>query len=361
MNRLVPVLILTLMTSACNKDENSIIWERSFGEGKAIFVSAAPESGIIAAGTLSGKPYLLKLAEDKSIEKTYQYNKDGSFTSVWADTAFFIAAGESNGGMLLTRIDNEGSLVWDTIISPGFNIEVTNIVSTSNGHFIAVGSASADSLKYAESPVQFIRFDTSGTIYQSIKTTGFDFVSVNNVTSDASGNIYLAISKKSGSQNPKALVIKYNSTLQKLWETELYNNPDYSAYCLDVAVDGSGNICATGRTEAPRLTGTLDNSFLASLSPSGTVRWKRFLENANSGAALVADNQNIIMLNRNCLIIRKTLSEDGSDEETLRVFSECDSYTTDAFGADLSVDNDGNYLAAGTLGGNFYIVLKSSH
>jgi hypothetical protein len=66
------------------------------------------------------------------------------------------------------------------------------------------------------------------------------------------------------------------------------------------------------------------------------------------------------MLNRNCLIIRKASSSSGSDAGIIRMYSECDSYTTDAFGSDMNLDHDGNILTAGSQGGKFYLALKSS-
>ncbi|MCK7534771.1 MAG: hypothetical protein MZV63_29105 [Marinilabiliales bacterium] len=85
---------------------------------------------------------------------------------------------------------------------------------------------------------------------------------------------------------PKASVAKYNSNIQKLWETDLYNNPDFTAGCYDAIPDASGNVYVTGRMEAANASGTLNNSYLASLTRLGVINWKKYIENSNSGSAL---------------------------------------------------------------------------
>jgi hypothetical protein len=361
MNKLVPLFLLAIILGSCKKEDNNIIWERSFGQGNAFFVGSTLDSGIVSCGTTSGKPYLVKFTKAKSIEAEYSSGREGLFSSAWSDTICFIAAGSSRGKMLLARINKNGSKVWDTTIAASFYLDLTSLINTGNGNFLAVGSASPDSSDTGAARILFVRFDTTGQIIYNSETTGTDFVSANNTATDGSGNIYLSLTRKTGSQKPKALVAKYNSDIQKLWETELYNNPSFKAASYDVAVDESGIVYVTGKTEAANASGTLNNSFLASLSKTGVIGWKKYLENSNSGSAVIVnDSEGIMMLNRNCFIIRKANAEDGSDAGTIRMYSECDSYTTDAFGTDMDIYYDGNILAAGSLGGNFYVALKSS-
>jgi hypothetical protein len=361
MSKSISFFLLVIILVSCKKEDDNIIWQRSFGQGNAFFIETAPDSGILSCGTILDKPYMVKLTKEKSLETDYSSDRDGLFSSVWSDTICYIAAGGSNGKMLLARIDKNGSKVWDTTIVAGFYLDITSLVYTGNGNFLAVGSASQDSSDNGASGILFIRFDTTGNIIENNEITGPDFVSASNVAVDGSGNIYLPLTRKSGSQKPKALVVKYNSDIQKLWETELYNNPDFAAACYDVVVNGPDNIYATGKTEAANASGTLDNSFLVSLSRSGAVNWKKYLENSNTGSAVIInDSEGLMMLNRNCFIIRKAEILDGSEAGTIRMFSECDSYTTDAFGSDMNFYYDGNILAAGSLGGNFYLALKSS-
>ncbi|MDO9580745.1 MAG: hypothetical protein Q7J06_09315 [Bacteroidales bacterium] len=91
------------------------------------------------------------------------------------------------------------------------------------------------------------------------------------------------------------------------------------------------------------------------------VRWKKYLENSNSGSAIVFDEmENLMMLNRNCFIINLANPGDGTEAGRIRMLSLCDSYNTDAFGSGIVINYDENILVAGTRGGNFYLALKSS-
>jgi hypothetical protein len=364
MKKLIPLFVLSLLLYSCKKENDSNIWEKSFGEGNAFFIGATQDSCIISCGKLAGHPYLVKLKADKSVGITYTSGREGLFSSLWSDTAGFIAAGSSNGKMLIAGVDKSGYKLWDTVITAGFNLDITSLVDEGAGNFLAVGSASPDSADNGNTEILFVRFKKTGTIVKKQETTSvpLSFISAGNVSTDALGNVYLAITRKTGSQKPRAMVIKYNSDLMKLWETELYNNPDFTAFCLDVVSDGANYVYATGKTEAANMSGTLNNSFLASLSNTGAVNWKKYLENSNTGSSVILSGvDEIVILNRNCLVIRKASSGDGSETGTIRLYRSCDSYTTDAFGSDLNLDYGDNFLAAGSLAGNYYIAHVPSH
>jgi hypothetical protein len=169
------------------------------------------------------------------------------------------------------------------------------------------------------------------------------------------------MTKKTTGAKTKASVAKYNNDLQKLWETELYNNPDFGAACFGIVTDNEGNLYVSGKTEVTKTEGTLDNSFMASLSTSGSVNWKKYLENSNSGSSIIInDSGNLTMLNKNCFIINLAEPVHGDDAGRIRMFSVCNPYNTDAFGTDLDICPNGNILLAGSLGENFYLALKSS-
>jgi len=364
MKKLIPFFLLVIVLFACKKEEsNNIIWEKSLGQGNAFFIESSRDSGILSCGVLSGKPYLVKFNKEKSFETDYTSDRIGLFTSAWSDQSGYIAAGSSGGKMLLACIGNDGNKVWDTTIIASFSLDITSLIDKGSGNFLAVGSASPDSSDSGDTEILFVKFNKAGQINRKEETisTVSSFMSASNATADAAGNIYLALTRKTGSQKPKAIIVKYNSDLQKLWETELYNNPAFTAVCYDASADGSGSIYVTGKTEASNLSGTLNNSFLGSVSKTGVVNWKKYMENSNSGSSVIINGtEEVFMLNRSCLIIRKAISIDGSDAGIIRMYSECDSYTTDAFGSDMNLDHEGNILIAGSQGGKFYLALKSS-
>lgn len=363
MKKLIPFFLFVFLFSSCKKEDDKIIWEKSMGQGNAFFIESAADSGIIACGIVSGAPYLVKFDIGKNKEADYTSDRAGLFSSAWWDTSGFVVAGSSAGKMLLARIDRYGQKIWDTTLIAGFYLDITSLIDEGSGNFLAVGSASPDSADNGDTGILFIRFDTTGQITEKIETTDDEngFVSASNASEDAAGNIYLPLTRKLGSMKPKASVAKYNSNIQKLWETDLYNNPDFTAGCYDAIPDASGNVYVTGKMEAANASGTLSNSYLVSLTRLGVINWKKYIENSNSGSAIQLNTtESVVMLNRNCFVIRKAFANDGSDAGIIRLFSQCDSYTTDAFGSDMSLSYDGNILAAGSVGGNFYLALKSS-
>jgi hypothetical protein len=361
MNRILSLLALAFLLSSCNKDDgSSIVWEKSFGEGQAFFIEQTSDSGFFSCGTVSGKPFLIKFTRERKQETEYKASVSGLFSSGWSSSRCYIAAGSSEGKMLLSRIDRDGYPVWDTTLSAGFAIERASLVHEGEGNFLAIGTGDASSFNDNESGIFFVRIDSSGQVTDRIEKNGSSFLSAGQACTDQSGNIYIPLTSITAGLKPKAVVAKYSKGLNRLWETELYNNPNFAASCNSLIADEQGNIYVTGEMEASNASGVLKNSFLASMAPDGEVNWKKYLENSNSGAAVLdIGGESLAILNSNCFIIRITYCEDGADAGIVRMFSQCDSYTTDAYGADIAKDSEGNYLCAGSLGGNFYIAVKS--
>jgi hypothetical protein len=361
MKKLIALSLLIFLIASCKKESSDFIWERSYSQGNAFFVASTSDSGFVGCGMMNNKPYLVKLSSNKSTETDFTYERNGLFSSAWSDASCFIAGGSNNGKMLLARIDNNGSKVWDTTFTSGFYVDLTTLCYTGSGTFLAVGTASPDSAGSIGTGLLFVKFDATGKIITRKEITETTFIAASGAVTDINGNILLALTRKSGSSKTKASVSKYNSDIQKLWEIDLYNNTQIAAGSFGIITDDAGNAYVTGKTEVTRTEGTLDNSFLASISTSGAIRWKRYLENSNSGSALIFNDSDVLMmLNKNCMIINMANPDDGSDAGFIRMFSVCDSYNTDAFGAHLDLNYDGNILAAGSRGGNFYLALKSS-
>jgi len=356
-----PVLILLVFYS-CKKSSDNIIWEKSFGPGTAMFVKATDDSGIVSCGETGGKQYFLHL--DKNRNKVFEYksSENGLLSSAWCNDSCFIAAGSTGGQMLLIRLDNAGNKLKDTIISTTFDINRTSISYLGNGELLAVGSANPDPSGSVEAGLCFVWFDTTCTVSNRIEIKETTFIAASDIVTDNAGNIYVAITRKSAiaGAKPRAGIAKFNNLAQKLWETELYNNPDFGAASLDIEIDNYYNIYVSGKAELPVSSGTANNSFIASLSGSGLVRWKKYLEYANSGSSVKLDDSGQpVVLNKNCFIINILNPDDGSSAAIIRTYSVCDSNNTDAFGLCIDLDRDGNILMAGSKGNGFYLAVKS--
>ena len=166
MKRIFLFIFTVLVIFSCKKKPDDAKWERLFGQGDAFSVKVSGKTDIIACGILDNKPCLIRLSNNMAQETDYKYEAGGLFSSVWNDTAIYIAGGSSGRKMLLARIDRNGSEVWDTIVSAGFDVDITDINYTGDGKFLATGSACADISGSGANGLIFIRFDTTGHILE---------------------------------------------------------------------------------------------------------------------------------------------------------------------------------------------------
>ena len=360
MSRIISVLSLLLFFISCTKkEENKIFWEKSFGKGTAYSIVATTDSGFITCGQIINSPYFLKL--DRSGKKVIDYTSEneGMYSSVLIDANGYFLGGSSSGKMLLTRLDSTGTKVWEKTVNSTTPLFKTILLKTSGGSFMGVGTADADSSQNLPAGLMFVWFDTSGIITSQRVITQGSFIAANDVTVDNSGNIYLAVTKKETGSHSKATVTKWSSSLQKFWETELYNNPDFGAASLGLEIDNSGNIYVSGHTELPSDNKVTYNSFVVKLDNTGIVKWKKYLESYNTGSEVILDkNGDIMMLNRNCFVVNILASADGSNIGKLRILDACDSNNTDAFGCDVSLNAENNLLLSGSKGNSYYVAVK---
>ncbi|MBA4322248.1 MAG: hypothetical protein C0408_05460 [Odoribacter sp.] len=360
MNRLTVVLLTIFFLSAgCKKATNDPVWERSFGTGKAVFMKATADSGLISCGELGGKPYLVKLDRNKTKTSEFKSDKEGLFSSAWFDKEILIAAGSSKGKMLITCLDNQSNLLWDTTFSSDYYMDYSSVCYLGNSELLAIGSASPDSVNSGATGLYFVWFTTAGSIIDKKEIKETSFIAANRVKTDNSGNIYLALTRRVADLKPKATVAKYNSLLQKIWETDLYNNPSFGASGFGISYDNTGNTYISGKTELPVTSGNSYSSFIAKVTSTGTVAWRKYPENTNIGSSVIFDNNGqVLLLNRNCFVVNILSPEDLVVSGTIRTFDACDSKDTDAFGLDFDINYDGNLIMAGSKGGNFYLAMK---
>ena len=324
-----------------------------------MFIKTTADSGLLGCGELGGKPYLIKLDRNKNKISDYKYNAAGLFSSAWFNKDLSVIAGNTEGKMLITCFNNKDSLLWDTTFVSSYYIDYSSVCYLGNGELLVIGSAKPDSAISGGTSLYFVRLNTTGSIINRKEIKESAFISANKVIADNSGNIYLALTRRYAGSKSKATVAKFDNQLQKIWETELYNNPDFGASSLGIRLDNAGNIYVSGRTELPVSTGSADNSFAVSLTNNGSIIWKKYLEDTNSGSSVIIDgNGHVLMLNHNCFIINILNPNDGSSVGTVRTFGVCDSKNTDAFAQDFDINYDGNLVVAGSNGGGFYIGMK---
>ena len=360
--RSITLLVLAVFfISACNKKTNDIAWERTYGKGKAVFISVAPDSGLVACGTIGGKPYLIRLDKNKKIITEIEAESSGIFTSVVYDTSGYITAGSSGGKMLIMRYSRSGRLLWEKTINPGFNIDHTQLLIIGDDNYLAVGSADPDTIYNSQTGLVLTSVDSTGLVLKEQNYLNGFFVAANEAVNDSKGNIYLALTRRESNSEPMATVAKFNSSFQRIWETELVNNPAFGAATLTILSDNEGTYFAGGRTQLPKDGGgTINNSFVAAINEAGTLIWKKYPEISNSASALLLEPAgDLVVLNHNCFFINRLDRSTGTDGGRIRMFEECDPNTTDAFASDSDFDIYGDLVIAGSLNGSFYLAVKS--
>jgi hypothetical protein len=361
------ILILLMLAASllsCKKSTENIIWERSYGTGKAAFIRSAGDTGFVTCGSLGGKEYLLAVDNNGNKISDYKSEREGLLTSAWTGDGYYIMAGATGGKMFISEISLNGTVLYDTIFNSSFTVEHSTICYLGAGSFLAVGSADPDSSYKDATGLSFVRFDGSGngaiTITQKADSVYSSFVAVREAVTDNSGNLYLALTRSFAGAKMKAEVSKYNSDFQKLWEKELFNNPAYSAASLGIMIDDENNPLVVGRTELPVSGGTENNTFVARYFFQGDSIQKQYLEYANSGSSVMSDGAGQFMvLNTNCLIIN-IMDQNIKVSGIIRMYSSCDSKTTDALGYSMALRKDGNIIIAGSKGNGYYLAVKSS-
>jgi hypothetical protein len=362
MKRVFLFIFISSILIGCSETSENIMWEKSFGQGKALFVEATGDSGIVSCGEMNGKQYLLFLDEEKNQVMEYKSEYNGLFNVAWTGENYFITAGSTGGKMYLARIGINGTQEWDSVFNNSFRVDNTSLCYLGGGEFLAVGSVNPDSSNTGSFGLSFLWFGNSGSITQRKEITSPSYIAAMDAVTDNSGNIYLATARQNGSST-MATVTKYNSDASnKMWEKPISNNPAYGAASLSIILDGPENPVVAGRTELQVSTGKENNTFAARYFfsyPKDSIN-KEYLEFANSGTYITKDGTGqYLVLNSRCNIIT-ILDQDFEPAGIIRTYSSCDSQATDIFGYSISPDPSGDILIAGTKGGGYYLALKSS-
>jgi len=354
------ILLVSFLASACSKIHENFLWYKSFGNGEAFFISAAGDTGIVSGGILSDKPYMVFL--NGNHEKLFEYHPDtsGFFTSAIACEEGVVTAGCIEGKLYLGLVDYSGNPVWDSAFSSSFTVGKAILCKKGQEEFLAIASRTSDSISGGNYGIKFISFGKDGSVVSNDSIIFNSFCSVNDVSTDNSGNIYLAVTKQGTGSKKKGSVVMYDAFYRKIWETDLYNNPQFEASALSVTTDNSGNVYVSGYTEYPETAGTYRNAFVASVTSSGVIRWKKYLEYKNEASSVVFDdNAQLFVLNKNCLILNLINKDDGSISGILRTFAACDVSFDKASGNDAATGYGNSIVIAGTKNDIFYIVAKS--
>lgn len=360
MYKFFPLIVAVFLVTSCSKVGDNILWEKSLGQGEAYFVCEAGDTGILCGGTLSGKSYLVFLDDKRNKLFEYSAGNDVSFTAGLVADGSIIAGGSSGKNLFLASIGSDGITAWDTTLEFRFPVERVSLSRKGPASFLAVGSRSVDTIAPGNYGIAFVTFDLTGKVFERKDTLFYTFYTVTGAASDNEGNIFMAVTRLGAGNKMRASVAKYDERFRQLWERELYNNPEYGASTRAVVTGSNENIFVSGYSEYPVTSGTRRNAFAASVTPSGTVRWKKYLEYNNESSSLIFDRTGLLfVLNSRCMILNLLNPEDGTVTGILRTFASCDPSYDKASGKCITNAYNNIIIIAGSKNGTFYLAGKA--
>lgn len=354
------IVLLTLIAlTGCSKDDPSMfLWEKTIGTGVAYHAEVADDSLFMISGVSNGSPLFIRSVKGSNPDINYTEEISGMYTSFTWDTTGFYLAGSTEGSLLITGLTPDGEASWTISVEGSDDILVSTTKKYDDESFIAIGSDHPDSVNFTT--VTILLYDKHGNILEQNEVRTAYKLSVNDMVIMPTGEIIVALTKKYTGGKSKASVAGITTEGNILWETELYNNSDFGAASLAIDADNDGNIYVAGRTELAVEGGLLYNSFVSCLTFTGSVIWKKYLENSNSGEDIAFENgASLVTLNKNCFILNFLSLPDGTVTDLMRVYDVCDSYDTDNLGYAFDITGDGNFLIAGSKSDKFYYALRS--
>ncbi len=225
------------------------------------------------------------------------------FQSVYAGGTF--SEGEGDG--FLVKFDIHGNRKWATYYGGRYADKVSDLLVDKWGNVYMSGTTKSDTgiawqglsntIGGGIGDAYLVKFDSLGNRLWATYYGGEDYDSGNNITTDTSGNIYLAGQTFSdtgiayqGFLNtyqgvyPDAFLVKFDPMGNRLWATYFGGPGSDIAYA--VATDTEGNVYLTGDTYSqsdiatPAFSNTLTldgNAFLVKFNSSGSRIWGRYI------------------------------------------------------------------------------------
>ncbi|MCW3488846.1 hypothetical protein [Dethiobacter alkaliphilus] len=235
-------------------------WEKTFGSGVGYCVGTDLDGGFIVAGWTeslnSGKQAasILKVDAEGSLVWEYVFeelNSSGRFNSLHhSDDGWFVAVGVMESGsnnrtdMLLIKVDSEGKVKWEKIISPGTYSSANSVASTADGGMIVAGEILSEHDKVLD--IYLLKLDAFNNI-QWEKSFGFTGNSwANSVLAVKDGGYMVLGEVGSGDDfRVNTLLMKVDMFGEKEWELLMGDSSYTGGYSLASADDGSYVIVGT--------------------------------------------------------------------------------------------------------------------
>ena len=288
------------------------IWTRQFGAAfldRAITVSAYGSDNIYVAGGTNGALFGSSAGSTDAFVR--KYDSDGN--EIWAKQfgtsnydMFWASSTDASGNIYLTgetlgslsgpnagddiltldafvrKYDSDGNEIWTRQFGSRLD-ETLRAVSAYGSDNIYVAGHSNGELPGQTSNGIFIRkYDSDGNEIWT-RMVGGDYYSISSVSTDASGNVYIAGEYEPGTTY--AFVRKYDSDGNEIWARE-FGGSGGRSFAYSVSTDASSVYVAGGTSKAlsgPN-AGMLD-AFIRKYDSDGNEIWTRQFGSANGETA----------------------------------------------------------------------------
>lgn len=351
---LITVVIILTIGAACSSEDNKgFLWEKENGDGSAYTSLYTSDSLYLFAGSSSGRAAAVKTTV--SGRQIYRHDGDapGRYTSVTEDTSGIYLAGASNGKIVVTRISNRFTHHWTYTYDTSTGVESAKILKLNDDKYIVVGGDRSDSLRYNKFVILIINREGEAAFLS--ESGGGNRQTVSDVVVVNQDDLVTAVTRRIGNGKSQAVIARYSTAGDLLWERELYNNPEFGSSASSLAKGEDGTIYITGLIEMSDGDNLLTSSWVAGFTPVGNQLWKRHLENSNAGMDLfIKDGTDLMVLNRNCGIINHISLPDGSVTDRSALYYACDPSDSEFEIRSLNVLPCGDYLVTGSRSGKFY-------
>jgi hypothetical protein len=183
---------------------------------------------------------------------------------------FATTSGATISRSIVAKYNSSGVLQWQTGLTPAVssdNADFQDIALDSAGNLYIVGSTPTST---SSNQGMLIKYNSSGALQWQVglsKATGQSIFY--GITIDSSDNIFVCGTSLTGIGGTSyGVVAKYNTSGALQWKKQIGDSGGYPVL-LDITLDSSGNIYATG------FGGPNSSSYVIKLDTSGSIQWQR--------------------------------------------------------------------------------------
>lgn len=300
-------------------------------------------------GGFNGLIAKYNIAGELQWQKNLGGSGEDSFEAVATDSSGNVycvgyeASSDGSAIALLVKYNASGALQWQVNLGGAGNDYLLGIaIDASDNIYVAGYEASSNGTSNA----LVAKYNTSGNLIWQKNLGGAGDDVFENVTVDASGNVYCVGYEGSSSAKTNALIAQYNSSGVLQWQKSLGGSGD--EFFHSVVADSAGYVYAVGSETSSDGT---SNALIAKYNSSGVFQWQKSLKGLYSEAFkdISVDSQNNLFVTgyeasasglSNALVARYDVSGILQWQKTLGGVG-------DDFFAGIDVDSFGNVFIAG--------------